>query len=309
MALFHRDAKGGSGQEIDLSLLAPVVAAIGIQPGIYEKTGELPPRLGNRVFGTAPRNVYQTGDGKWVAVSAAPQSVADRVLALVGHEEVIHEPWFRNNAGRYEHTEELDKYVADWIAERSQEEAIDAFIEAGAAIGPIYSAKDILADPQVLATEMLVSIPDPDIGDMVQNAPTFKMSETPGSIRFLSTPFASATDEILGNELGKSEKELDDLRAAGVIGMKRCPPSPPTRRDRPHLSERVGYGLPAVQPNGNVVMTNDSEQMDEERQLAEAVAMANIPVLLMVLTQLTGELRWLGGAVPPSEATRYRRQR
>jgi len=217
MALFHRDAKGGSGQEIDLSLLAPVVAAIGIQPGIYEKTGELPPRLGNRAFGTAPRNVYQTGDGKWVAVSAAPQSVADRVLALVGHEEVIDEPWFRNNAGRYEHTEELDKYVADWIADRTQEEAIDAFIEAGAAIGPIYSAKDILADPQVQATEMLVSVPDPDIGDMVQNAPTFKMSETPGGIRFLSTAFGSATEEILGGELGKSNEELEELRAAGVI--------------------------------------------------------------------------------------------
>ncbi len=139
------------------------------------------------------------------------------MLALVGHEEVINEPWFRNNAGRYEHTEELDKYVADWIAERTQEEAIDAFIEAGAAIGPIYSAKDILSDPQVQATEMLVSVPDPDIGEMVQNAPTFKMSETPGGIRFLSTPFASATNEILAGELGKSEKELEDLRAAGVI--------------------------------------------------------------------------------------------
>ena len=93
----------------------------------------------------------------------------------------------------------------------------DAFIEAGAAIGPIYSAKDILADPQVQATEMLVSVPDPDIGDMVQNAPTFKMSETPGGIRFLSTAFGSATEEILGGELGKSNEELEELRAAGVI--------------------------------------------------------------------------------------------
>ena len=149
MALYHRDAKGGGGQEIDLSLLAPVMSAVGIGPAIYQKTGALQSRLGSRGDGgTAPRNVYQTADGGWVALSAVAQSVADRVFTVIGHEEYLEQPWFRTNSGRWDHVEEVDALVGEWIGERSQEEVLRLFSEAGAAIGPVNTAKDILEDPQ-----------------------------------------------------------------------------------------------------------------------------------------------------------------
>ena len=218
MALYHRDARGGGGQEIDLSLWAPIIAAIGIGPAIYQKTGQLQQRYGNLGDGgTAPRNLYKTADGKWVALSAAAHAVAERVLTVVGHPEVIHEPWFATNAGRWDHVDELDAYVADWIVQRPQDEVVRCFADAGAAIGPVYTAKDILEDPQVQATQILMSVPDDDIGDVIQNAPLFKMSETPGEIRFLAKPFASAANEIFHGELGMSSEKLDELRAAGVI--------------------------------------------------------------------------------------------
>lgn len=219
MALYHRAAHGGSGQEIDLSLLAPIISSMGIGPAIYQATGQLQPRYGNLGDGgTAPRNLYKTADGEWVALSAAAHSVAERVLTVVGHQEVIHEPWFSTNAGRWEHVEELDGYVRGWIAQRSQATVIETFAEAGAAIGPVYSAKDIVADPHVRAAEMLVPVKDEDIGEMLQNAPLFKLSQTPGSIRFLGTSFASATVEILHGEMGLARETIDELRAGGVIG-------------------------------------------------------------------------------------------
>jgi len=218
MALFHRDARGGGGQQIDLSLYAPIIAALGIGPTIYQKTGWLQPRYGNLGDGgTAPRNLYKTADDKWVALSAAAHSVAERVFNVVGHPEVIDKPWFSTNAGRWDHVDMLDGYVSEWIAQRPQDEVIRSFAEAGAAIGPVYTAKDVLEDPHVQAAGFLTSVADDDIGEVVQNAPLFKMSETPGAIRFLARPFASATREIFEGELRMSEAQLDELRAAGVI--------------------------------------------------------------------------------------------
>ena len=218
MALYHRDARGGGGQEIDLSLLAPVMSAVGIGPAIYMKTGALQSRLGSRGDGgTAPRNVYQTADGGWVALSAVAQSVADRVFTVIGHEEYLEKPWFRTNSGRWDHVEEVDALVGKWIGERSQEEVLRLFSEAGAAIGPVNTAKDILEDPQVQAAQILVHIEDKDVGDIVQNAPLFKMSKTPGAIRFLGAAHASSSDEVFERELGKSKEELEKLRADGVI--------------------------------------------------------------------------------------------
>ncbi len=218
MALYHRDAKGGTGQEIDLSLLAPMMSAMGIGPAIYQKTGALQPRYGNLGDGgTAPRNLYQTSDGEWVAVSAAAHAVAQRVMTIVGHPEVLDEPWFATNSGRWDHVEELDRYVSEWIAARTQADVITSFADSGAAIGPVYTAKGLLDDPQVKATDLLVTIDDPDVGDLIQNAPIFKMSQTPGSIRFLGTSFATETDAILGGELGHSDEELAEFRDAGII--------------------------------------------------------------------------------------------
>jgi crotonobetainyl-CoA:carnitine CoA-transferase CaiB-like acyl-CoA transferase len=218
MALYHRDAKGGGGQEIDLSLLAPIMSAVGIGPAIYQKTGALQSRLGSRGDGgTAPRNVYKTVDGGWVALSAVAQSVADRVFTVIGHEEYLELPWFQTNSGRWDHVDEVDALVGEWIGARSQEEVLRLFSEAGAAIGPVNTAKDILEDPQVIAAQFLVHIEDNDVGDVVQNAPLFKMSKTPGKIRFLGAAHASSSDEVFELELGKSKDELEKLRANGVI--------------------------------------------------------------------------------------------
>jgi crotonobetainyl-CoA:carnitine CoA-transferase CaiB-like acyl-CoA transferase len=218
MALYDRKTNGGGGQEIDLSLLMPILGSVGIGPAIFQTTGRLQPRYGNLGDGgTAPRNMYQTADGQWVALSASAPAVAERVMNLVGHPEVIPEPWFETNAGRWDHVEELDAYVGDWIRARTREDVVQQFSAAGAAVGPVYTAEDILADAHIQESEMLVHFEDADIGDVVQTAPLFKMSKTPGSIRFLGTDAASAAKEILEDELGLSSTDLEQLRVDGVI--------------------------------------------------------------------------------------------
>jgi len=217
MALYHRDARRGTGQVIDMSLLEPILTAVGPAPSVYDKTGEVQQRQGNTSTNNAPRNLYRTADDHWVAVSTSADAIAERVLILVGHPEVIKEPWFATGAGRAEHTDLLDGYVGDWIADRDREEVAKAFEEVGAAVAPVYSAADLVADPQVQAREMLTRVPDNDLGDVLQHNVLFRMADTPGSIRFSGRAHAADTDEVLRDRLGMTAERIADLRVQGVI--------------------------------------------------------------------------------------------
>jgi crotonobetainyl-CoA:carnitine CoA-transferase CaiB-like acyl-CoA transferase len=215
MALRHRD-RTGRGQVVDLSILEPIMTAVGPGPTVYQQLGEVPQRHGNRSTNNAPRNTYRTADDKWVAISTSAQRIAERVLELVGHPEVIAEPWFATGAGRAEHVEELDAHVGDWIRKRDRETVLAAFTEAGAAIAPVYDAKDITEDPHIRETQMLLEVDDPDLGGVLQHNVMWRMSESPGRIRFTGRPIGADTDEVL-DELGYTAEDISKLKEEEVV--------------------------------------------------------------------------------------------
>ena len=217
LALFHRDARGGSGQLIDLALLEPILTAVGPAPTVFDTTGENQTRQGNRSANNAPRNLYRTADGRWLAVSTSATPIAERVLRLVGHPEVVTEPWFATGAGRAAHGELLDAYVAEWIAARAEQEVVAAFEQAGAAIAPVFSPADIVADPQVQHRQMLTRVPDPDLGSLLQHNVLFRMSATPGAIRFTGRPHAADTDDVLVGTYALDPQRVEELRSRGVV--------------------------------------------------------------------------------------------
>jgi crotonobetainyl-CoA:carnitine CoA-transferase CaiB-like acyl-CoA transferase len=216
-ALWHRDVHGGPGQDIDISILEPMMLAVGPGPTVYDQLGVAEERHGNRSANNAPRNTYQTGDGSWVAVSSSAQNIAERVLRLVGHPEVIAEPWFRTGRGRAAHAGLLDRLVGEWIGQRSRAEVIAAFEAAGAAVAPVYSAQDIVTDPHVRQTGMLTEVADPELGPMLMHNVLWRMSQTPGQIRHTGRGLGADTDTVLG-ELGYQQDEVVRLREDGVIG-------------------------------------------------------------------------------------------
>ena len=215
MALRHRDLTG-KGQVVDLSILEPIMTAVGPGPTVYQQLGEIPQRHGNRSTNNAPRNTYRTSDDKWVAISTSAQRIAERVMELVGHPEVIGEPWFATGAGRAEHVDLLDEYVGSWIAARDRETVLDAFTEAGAAIGAVYDARDITEDPHIRETKMLVEVEDDDLGPLLQHNVMWRMSESPGRIRFTGRAIGQDTDEVL-HELGYSAEEISNLKDEEIL--------------------------------------------------------------------------------------------
>ncbi len=217
MALRHREVNGGKGQVVDLSILEPIMTAVGPGPTVYSQLGIVETRHGNRSTNNSPRNTYLTRDGHWVAVSSSAQNVAQRIVTLVGHPELIDEPWFGSGQGRAAHADLIDGYVGAWIAQHDREEVISEFARVGGAVAPVYTAKDIVEDRHIRETEMLVEADDPDLGRILMHNVLWRMSETPGEIRYTGRPLGADTDTILRDELAYPAKELRTLRQKGVI--------------------------------------------------------------------------------------------
>lgn len=215
MALRHRD-RTGEGQVVDINILEPIMTAVGPGPMVYQQLGVVERRHGNRSTNNAPRNTYRTRDGSWVAISTSAQQIAERVMRLVGHPEVIDEPWFATGRGRAEHVDLLDSYVGEWIAQRDRDEVLRAFTEAGAAIAPVYDAKDLVEDPHVRETQMLVEVDDTELGPLLMHNVMWRLSATPGQIRFTGRALGADTDEVL-TELGYDAAQVAKLREEGVV--------------------------------------------------------------------------------------------
>ncbi|MFB6070117.1 MAG: CaiB/BaiF CoA transferase family protein [Halanaeroarchaeum sp.] len=216
-ALYHRDVNGGSGQVIDTSLIEPLLSVIGPQPLQYDQLDLIEERGGNQSQSSAPRNVYETGDGRYVAISASAQPVAMRVFDAIDRPDLKEDPRFEDNESRVEHNDELDAIIQDWMAERTREEILDTFEQHDATIAPIYNIEDIVEDEHYRARDAIVTVDDEDLGSAsIQN--TFpRLRETPGEIDHLGPSLGEHNDAVYGDLLGYEEETLDELASEGVI--------------------------------------------------------------------------------------------
>lgn len=216
MTALHARERTGRGQVVDLAIIEPILTVLGAQPTAFQQLGELQERTGNRSVNNAPRNTYRTSDDKWVAVSTSAQSVAERVMHLVGRPEFVDEPWFATGTERAKHADELDEVVGSWVGRHTRDEVVDAFEKAEAAVAPIYDVRDVMADPQFQALSSLVTVPDEELGPLTMQNVLFRMSETPGEIRSAGPRVGRDTDSVLA-EYGIGPEELAVLREKGIV--------------------------------------------------------------------------------------------
>jgi len=214
VALRERD-RSGAGQVVDLAIIEPILMMLGGQITAYQQLGYVQPRLGNRSSNNAPRNVYRTGDGQWVAVSTSSQSIAERVVRLVGRADLVEQPWFASGRERAEHADELDSAVGSWIGAHALDEVLEAFEKAEAAVGPVYDVRGIVEDPQYAALGTIAEVDDEDLGPLQMQNVLFRLSESPGAIRWAGRSHGADTAEVLA-EVGVSAERLASLRAEGV---------------------------------------------------------------------------------------------
>jgi crotonobetainyl-CoA:carnitine CoA-transferase CaiB-like acyl-CoA transferase len=166
----------GVGQVVDVNLLESLFQLMGPLISAYLLSGYLQPRAGSAIPYSVPRGTYQCRDGTWVAISSSAETVAARVMTLLG---IDHDRRFDTFAGRVEHREELEAVVAEWIAARPVEEVLAAFSAAEAAIAPVMTMEDIAADPHVRERGVIADVEGTPMQGLIA-----RLSETPGRLRW-----------------------------------------------------------------------------------------------------------------------------
>lgn len=218
LALRHREVAGGQGQVIDLPLLDPIFSILGPDAAEYRLTGAVKPRTGSRSATTSPRNAFRTRDGRYIAISASIQAMAERLFRAIGRADMIEDPRFRTNADRVKHADECEAPIAAFIAARDLADNLAFFERAEVTAAPIYDIDQFLADPHVQARGIVVDLPDEELGTVPMHAVVPRLSATPGHIRTPAPALGEHTATLL-RELGVGDAELETLARAGTIRL------------------------------------------------------------------------------------------
>jgi crotonobetainyl-CoA:carnitine CoA-transferase CaiB-like acyl-CoA transferase len=217
MALYHRDVHGGPGQLIDVNLIDPLARLLEQTLLSYDQLGLVPERAGNRWDISAPRNTYQTVDGRWLAMSGSSPALALRVFRAIGRDDLLTDPDFSDPQRRLARAREVDDVVAEWVATKTLSEAMAVFEAHEVAASPVYDIRDLVADEQLTHREVFISVDDPQLGPMTVQAPVPRFSAAAGAVGHLGPNLGEHNDEIYGEVLGLTSTEINDLRARGVL--------------------------------------------------------------------------------------------
>jgi crotonobetainyl-CoA:carnitine CoA-transferase CaiB-like acyl-CoA transferase len=218
VALREVESKGGAGQVIDLPLLDPLFSFIATEAAIYRLTGTVRERTGSRSETTSPRNVFRTKDGRYIGISASIQAMAERLFRAIGREDMITDPCFRTNSDRVENAEACEAPIAAFIAARTLAENMEIFERAEVTAAPVYDIDQFMADPHVIAREILVDLPDKEMMRLPMHNVIPRLSATPGRLRRPAPELGENTAEILGS-LGLGPADIEGLAREGIIRL------------------------------------------------------------------------------------------
>jgi crotonobetainyl-CoA:carnitine CoA-transferase CaiB-like acyl-CoA transferase len=178
----------GVGQVVDVNLVESMFQILGPLVGAWSKLGYVQPRAGSAIPYTVPRGVYTCADGRHVVVSASSDSVARRVMQLIGAGD---DPRFATFASRVEHRVVCDQLLRDWIAARSTDEVVAAFETAEAAVSPVLTIPEMAADAHVVARGIVAELDGLPMQGLVA-----RFSATPGQLRWVGRPLDADGDAV-----------------------------------------------------------------------------------------------------------------
>ncbi len=239
-ALRHAE-RGGGGQVIDLSLFDPIHALLGPLALEHRLTGTTVPRRGSRSPTHAPRNVYETSDGRFIALSAGMERTVQRLFEAIGRPDMVGDPRFASHAARIQNIDALDEAIGAFIRQRTLEENLAFFDRMDVTAGPVCDAADLEHHPYIAERGIIAEQPDEELGSIPVPTPPLRFAGTPASIRFAAPRLGQHTRELLA-DAGYSDAELDELVAQGAVVCDCAPDGPvePEDDDGPQPARRGG---------------------------------------------------------------------
>ncbi|WP_342363926.1 CoA transferase [Terrarubrum flagellatum] len=214
-ALLHRE-KSGEGQHIDIALFDSQVAILMNVLAAWLNGGSILPRTGNDHPTAVPNGIFPTADG-FILISTFNDREFARVAEAMGHPEWARDPRFLRSRDRVEHRAALVDAMSDALRSAGRAEWMERFNAAKISCGPINTMADIESDPQIAARGMIVSMKHPGKGDVRMAGSPLKFSATPVSYRRAPPLAGEHTDEILMEQLGLGQAEVEALRSAEIV--------------------------------------------------------------------------------------------
>ncbi len=224
MAVVERQ-RTGRGQVVDSALYEGSFSFMEPHVPAYQKLGVVARRAGPRLPGNTPNSIYATRDGGYVVIAAASDSVFRRLCEAIGKPALADDPRFATGLARNRHADACDAEIADWSGGRTMAEIEEILGAVGVPASRIYSVEDIFRDPHYAAREMLVSLPDPCLGEVTLTGVVPKLSDTPGGVWRSGRAIGTDTREVLADDLGLSADEISALQREGVVVLADDGPS------------------------------------------------------------------------------------
>ncbi|MGH3367615.1 MAG: CaiB/BaiF CoA transferase family protein [Nocardioidaceae bacterium] len=215
-ALYHRDVRGGSAQEVDVALYESMFRLLEGVVTEFDRLGRVRERTGNQLSASVPAGLFQAADGTWLVLTTSTDRTFDRLATAMGRAELVTDPRFATNRDRVERRDEVNEIVGAWFQARSAQQIQDELNRHGVPVSPVNSIADIVEDPHYAARDMLVEIDHPKLGRLRLPGVTPKFSDTPGDVRRAGPTLGEHNDEVYA-ELGLTSADLAALQERGVI--------------------------------------------------------------------------------------------
>ena len=211
----------GQGMFIDVSQQESAVSLIGAEVLAYQMSGREPERRGNRSPIFSPCNSYPcAGEDRWVTIAATTDEQWRRLAEKVGGPELADDRRFASADGRQEHQEEIDRLIGGWTANQEAYELSHQLQRAGVPASPVLRGPDLLEDPHYRERGTFVEVDHPQVGPRMYPGIPWRMSATPGRVRWPAPTLGQHNYQIYSELLGLPDQEIADLEAGGAIGTK-----------------------------------------------------------------------------------------
>ena len=197
MALYHRDARGGEGQMVDVALYESVFNLMESLVPEYDAFGVVRERAGSALPGIAPSNAYQCNDGGYVLIGGNGDSIFRRLMVAIGRDDLAHDAELAHNAGRARRAAELDAAIETWTLQHTVGEVVQQLDAAQVPVGKIYTAADIVQDPQYQARDMVLDTRTSSGAPLKVPGIVPKLSATPGRLRHPAPALGEHTTDVL----------------------------------------------------------------------------------------------------------------
>ena len=215
--LERKENPDAPGQVVAVSLFESMFRILDFLAVEYDQLGEVRQRTGNRNPYAAPGNCYRARDGAWCTLAASTQRVFERLAAAIGRSDLIDDARFADNTARLRHADALDEIIGAWFAARDADEACALLDAEQVTATRVRSIDDLFDDPHVRATDMIVPVADPELGELRMQGVVPRFSRTPGAVHRSGPALGADNDEVYGGRLGLSADEIAALREKSVI--------------------------------------------------------------------------------------------